>query len=612
MRQERIKDRVLKRAARSWGFSDVEMETSFDPVVSMMLNALSYELEKVAHELEDSKTRVVERVLEIMFPEVTSGAKPARAIMHASPLENNLHVSLQNQMTVNKRIHNIYNPLAPTIKAVALSPTLEVKLSSCEVKYIAYERNLYKISNLFYKDAVQDYKHTLPSGEVYLGIELSTANAVELEDLMLYVDIKNTHQKEMFHYYLKQMKCFHDDQEIKAQEGYNVPLNNLDIESIINRNYSNISEIMQEVNEFYYDNFYTLKGTLKHKSISEYSPEYKCFEEVTNSNGNPIIWIKMVFPESLIPQILDNVSFTANCFPVINKKLHKITKTLGNFLSYIALDSDSDIYLDVNTVIDPFNNHYEIKEFKDGVIEEGNAVLRTGGVSRFDSRSASELLQNVLDLLKDESSSFAGLGKDFMTSSLVEINQLLASVEQQAKEKSFSKNNDPYLMIKPKADESEGKSFEISFWSTCAEEGNDIKAGTVLESADDLFFVSKQAILINNTVGGTNKQNNKDRILAYRNALLTRGRIVTFADIKAFGFNHFKNCITDIRIEKGTRKEISVKAGFSRTVDIYIKTNPEEKQHLSNSEWEYLCDSFMKQLKNRSSNVFPYRLFIEE
>lgn len=93
MRQDRIKDRVLKRAARSWGFSDVEMETSFDPVVSMMLNALSYELEKVAHELEDSKTRVVERVLEIMFPEVTAGVKPARAILHALPIENGMKVS---------------------------------------------------------------------------------------------------------------------------------------------------------------------------------------------------------------------------------------------------------------------------------------------------------------------------------------------------------------------------------------------------------------------------------------------------------------------------------------------------------------------------------------
>jgi len=612
MRQERIKDRVLKRAARSWGFSDVEMETSFDPVVSMMLNALSYELEKVAHELEDSKTRVVERVLEIMFPEVTSGAKPARAIMHALPIDNNMKVSLQNQMTVNRRIHNIYNPLAPITKEIALSPTLEVKLSSCEVKYIAYERNLYEVSNLFYKDAVRDYHNSLPSGQVFLGIELNDANVDELDDLMLYIDIKNTHQKEMFHYYLKQMKCFHDNIEITVKEGYNVPVNNLDIENIINRNYTHLSEVMQEVNEFYFDNFYTLNGILKHKNIKEYNPEYQYFEEITKNNGKNVIWIKLIFPESLIPQIIDNVSFTANCFPVINKKKHILNKTIGNFLSYVALETDNNIYLDVDSVVDGFNNSYEIKEFKDGVIEEGNAVLRTGGVSRFDSRSASELLQNVLDLLKDESSSFAGLGKDFMSSSLIEINQLLASVEQQAKESSFSKNNDPYLMIKPKIDESTGKSFAINYWSTCAEEGNDIKAGTVLESKDDLYFVSKEAILVTNTVGGTNKQNNKDRILAYRNALLTRGRIVTFADIKAFGFNHFKNCITDIKIEKGTRKEISVKAGFSRTVDIHLKINATEKEYLSITEWDYLCESFMKNLKNRSSNVFPYRLFIEE
>ncbi|WP_223705357.1 hypothetical protein [Flavobacterium potami] len=192
----------------------------------------------------------------------------------------------------------------------------------------------------------------------------------------------------------------------------------------------------------------------------------------------------------------------------------------------------------------------------------------------------------------------------------MQINQLLASVEQQAKESSFSKNNDPYLMIKPKNDDTVGKSFHINYWSTCAEDGNDIKAGTVLD-CKDLAFISKNAILMTNTVGGLNKQNNKDRILAYRNALLTRGRIVTFADIKAFGFNHFKNSITDISLEKGTRKEISVKSGFSRTVDIHIKTNPEEKKYLSDSEWEYLCDSFLKQLKNRSSNVFPYRIFVD-
>jgi len=608
MRQERIKDRVLKRAARSWGFSDVEMETSFDPVVAMMLNALSYELEKIAHELEDSKTRVVERVLEVMFPEVTAGARPARAILHAIPVDNNVKVSLQNQMTVNKRIHNIYNPLEPIVKEIALSPTLEVKLSSCEIKYIAYERNLHIVSNLFYKDSVRDYKQTLPSGIVFLGIELSDNNVLELEDLILYIDSNNTHQTEMCHYYLKQMKCFHDGTEIKVEEGYNVPINR----NIINCNYTHLTEVMQEVNEFYFDNFYTLKGQLKHKSVDKYNAEHIAFSEITNKNDKPLIWIKMVFPESLIPQILDNISFAVNCFPVINKKKHIINNPLNGFLSYVALDTANNIYLDIDTVIDSSNNHYEIKEFNDGVIEEGNAVLRTGGVSRFDSRSASELLQNVLGLLKDESSSFSGIGNDFINDSLIKINQLLASVEQRAKESTFSKNNDYYLMIKPLGEDLKGKLCTINYWSTCAEEGNNIKAGTVLESKGDLSFVSKQTILVTNTVGGRNKQNNKDRILAYRNALLTRGRIVTIADIKAFGFSYFKSSITHIKVEKGTRKEISIKAGFSRTIDIYLKINAVEKEHLSVTEWDYLCESFMKYLKNNSSNVFPYRLFIED
>lgn len=133
----------------------------------------------------------------------------------------------------------------------------------------------------------------------------------------------------------------------------------------------------------------------------------------------------------------------------------------------------------------------------------------------------------------------------------------------------------------------------------------------LLESKDDLFFISQRCTLMTNTVGGLNKQNNKDRILAYRNALLTRGRIVTFADIKAFGFHHFKSSISNIKIEKGTRKEISVKAGFSRTVDIFITRNAEKIEHLSKNEWDYLCDSFLKNLKNRSSNVFPYRIFVD-
>lgn len=612
MKQERIKDRVLKRAARAWGFSDVEMENSFDPVAGMLLDALSYELEKVSHELEDSKTRIVERVLEIMFPDVVSGSRPARGIVNALPIENNLQVSLKNQMSVKRRLHNIYNPLEPIFKDVYFSPTLEVKLSSCRVKYIAYERNLLEISGISYKDPVRSYTNLLPPGEVVLGLEITDKEVTSLDNVMLYIDIVNTHQKEMFYYYLKQMKCVHDQTPVIIKEGYNVKIDEIDVNSIINKNYTHLDQVSQDVNNYYFDNFYTLTGGIRYKDQSAYSQEYKQFEGIAEQNDNKIIWIKLIFPESLIPDVIENVNFTTNCFPVINKKLHTQHRDLKDFLCYVALDTEDDIYLDIDVVVDPLENHYEIKQFKDGIIEEGNAVLRTGGVSRFDSRSASELLQNILDLLKDESSAFLGLGQDFMKNSLTEINQLLASVEQQAKENSFTKYNHPYVMIRPKLNYDQSRSFRISYWSTCAEQGNDVKAGTFLKSHEELFFLSKETILMTNTVGGANKENNKDRILAYRNALLTRGRIVTFADIKAFINYHFKDTILEVRIDKGIRKEASSKAGFSRTVDIYIKVNPAQRKYASTSEWEYLCDSFMKQLKQRSSNVFPYRLFIEE
>lgn len=60
------------------------------------------------------------------------------------------------------------------------------------------------------------------------------------------------------------------------------------------------SEVMQEVNEFYFDNFYILKGVLKYKLIKEYSVEYNYFEGVINNNDNFVIWIKMIFLELLI------------------------------------------------------------------------------------------------------------------------------------------------------------------------------------------------------------------------------------------------------------------------------------------------------------------------
>jgi len=67
MNQDRIKDRILRRAARMWGYNELEAETSFDPVISLLLSACAAELEKLGFELESSRARIIERVLEGCF-----------------------------------------------------------------------------------------------------------------------------------------------------------------------------------------------------------------------------------------------------------------------------------------------------------------------------------------------------------------------------------------------------------------------------------------------------------------------------------------------------------------------------------------------------------------
>lgn len=44
--KDQIKDRLLKRAAKQWGYSDVELENVFDPIVNLLFDVCAKELEK--------------------------------------------------------------------------------------------------------------------------------------------------------------------------------------------------------------------------------------------------------------------------------------------------------------------------------------------------------------------------------------------------------------------------------------------------------------------------------------------------------------------------------------------------------------------------------------
>ena len=142
MNQDRIRDRILRRASRMWGYNESETENSFDPLVGLLISACASELEKLSFEQENSRARIIDRILEVMFPEEVAGALPAHTILQVYPSQNNKSISLYNSFATKKRVQDIYNPQDTKEIDITFFPTIPLKLTTAKVKYIAYGNEL--------------------------------------------------------------------------------------------------------------------------------------------------------------------------------------------------------------------------------------------------------------------------------------------------------------------------------------------------------------------------------------------------------------------------------------------------------------------------------------
>ena len=606
MNQEQIKNRMIKRASRMWGYSELESESSFDPVLELLLSACASELEKLRFEQENSRTRITDRILEIIFPNQIVGVVPSQTLLQLTPVENNVQLSRYNHFKAIKKTQNIYDPTQVNTKDIYFSPTLEMKLTTAQVKYLLYGNKALQQESFFYQEEIARSERNIPSGEFWIGLQASGVE--KLEDLCFYIDVNNKEQKEFFTYYLQQVKVFSEGKEYELVEGYNVPINSVEYENIISKNYTGIDAIYNEVNQFYQGNFFTLKGILyppqgEEKSVATTLLENYFFNHNFMTEKD-IIWLQFKFYEVISPKVLENVRINLNCVPAINIRHTEDYKRIkGQLTLYPLMGEDS--FLDIDYIADNHKKRYDVKNYLSD--DNISIVLRRGGVARFDERNALEHLQHLLSLIREETAAFSAIGNEYaIEEELKQIGQNLASIYQNIKEKNLSLNTNPYLIFSSNNREMD-MNFTISYWHTAAEEGNDIKTGVLLDCDSENKTAISRAITVRPSLGGRRGLTTSDKILEYRNALLSRGRIVTIADVKTFAKSHFKHTIKGLDVQKGTKKEISLKGGFKRTIDIYLNKNKEVE--VSATEWEYLKDSFLIKLEKSSTNIYPYRIF---
>ena len=134
--KDQIKDRLLKRAARQWGYSDIELENVFDPIVNLLFDVCAKELEKISGEIYSSRRRMTERLIDILTPTAATKATPSRGIMKAYPVENEVTLNEHHQFYYQRKETNPYNPIETNLKSYFFGPTTPVKLTRNKLRYV--------------------------------------------------------------------------------------------------------------------------------------------------------------------------------------------------------------------------------------------------------------------------------------------------------------------------------------------------------------------------------------------------------------------------------------------------------------------------------------------
>ena len=195
--KNQIKNRMVKKAAELWGVSPNDIESTFDPVVSLLIGACASELSKISNEINDSRTRITEKLIELMSPEASSGALPAHAVAYAMPVEDNAEVFPANQLFTKKRSKNADGEVS--LKNAYFSPLTNFKLIKSHIKYALVANKLIEFEDnrkVFGDDMLMlaDGKSSLGNSTMYLGFT-PTAKKVSLKNVSLFFELNDISYK---------------------------------------------------------------------------------------------------------------------------------------------------------------------------------------------------------------------------------------------------------------------------------------------------------------------------------------------------------------------------------------------------------------------------------
>ena len=610
--KDQIKNRLLKRAAKHWGYSDVELENVFDPIVNLLFDVCSKELEKISHEIFSSRRRITERLIDILTPTEAIKATPARGILKAYPVENEVVLNEYNQFYFQKKEANpsIYVDESE-MKYFHFGPTVPVKLNRNKIRHLVLPNGIQNCENDKFKEIISNKKYLEPQKHGTIWISVLHEGDGVINDLMFYFYLKNIANRDVFYNFLPQAKWFLNDTKLDVKKGYN---NNesqqSDNLSLMKQDFFHLNKTQELINEYYINNFLTIKDSITVDDEKLRVPsEFENFipkDTLVKLSEEKLLWFRVEFSNVIGPTFLSEIYCNNNCFPVINKKLNEIQGKIKDILNIYPLSLNDDYFLELFSVLNDNNKEIEIINDDSDTTNDEYAYLRFGGIARFDERNANEEIIYLIDLISDEASAFSRLGNNFADGNLKDINQIITRFKNKIAEIGTKNNNNPYLVLNNSDKNNNKGNLFVKYWTTLGEEANKINMFSKFKASKGADFANESIILLSTTKGGKNELTNSEKIYAYRENLISKNRVVTKQDIVILCKNYFKETINKIEIKNGIKSSLEINVGYEPTIDIFIERK--DLDHFNDDEWQFLKEDLQLLIESRSINIVPFRL----
>jgi hypothetical protein len=602
--RERVRNRMLRRAAEIWGFSESEMD-DFDPLVNLLIEACSVEFEKIAGEIGKTQNRMLERLAKLLYPGMID-TNPAHGIIHVRSSESTTVLNTDSQFIFKASANDRKKDQNKT--DIFFSPATATKIFDGAIDYISSTRVLWKITDTLQKtqQAVSVKRPASLPHAVWIGLKLNEELETP-EDISFFINWANQPESADWYLFLPFTEWLINNLPLQKKSGLAASGYASTAESQTERVFDPMKQIEDHITELYSHNYITIcppkNGLRPEMKRQNYPP---VFEQLFDKKSlqefkEPLLWIEIRFPTTIPPDALDSILISMNSFPVINRKLNKFTYKLAQRLNIVPLETPG-IFLSMKEIINSQGQPVRLIPFAPPDNLPSETYTLRYGINRFDERNSFETLVNLTELIREESSYFSSLGEDFLTHHIRELNQVLARIEDKVKMQNRDQAPFPYLAIKPRQ---EGGMISVEYWSCNGVSANKIAIGAKLFPYQNNHVVSDSVYFLSSTSGGRNKFNDAEKIDQYKRTLMSHNRVVTAADLKMFMNTALGDSAQEIQYKMIYSPGKGPGEGFIRYMQISIIPR---SGMLEKADWDQKLREVQLLLEKESANYIPYLL----